>query len=153
MTSRPRPCRQPCLPHSHPHILTVAPTRNHLCLSPRSELGSLSFCRKLLFSATLTHNPEQLAPLNLVRPQLYSVVPGRIAPAIGEAEAPQGAQYGIPQTLTEHTILCEHGEKVRSTSPEEHSFFLPFGLPLPFLTLIHGWLLGSLWSSFTCCAS
>eukprot|EP00038_Savillea_parva_P009304 m.182638 g.182638 ORF g.182638 m.182638 type:complete len:706 (-) comp15584_c0_seq1:39-2156(-) len=90
------------------------------------ELASRSFVRKLLFSATLSHDPEQLASLGLVFPKLF-VADERLnrrrrkttsndkhAAAHDDGNATttkavtsQGAaHYSIPDTLSEHMVVC-----------------------------------------------
>jgi ATP-dependent RNA helicase DDX51/DBP6 len=53
--------------------------------------------QKLLFSATLTHNPEKLAHLRLVNPICFSVQ--------------TDARYIVPETLQEYMVLCDMNEK------------------------------------------
>jgi ATP-dependent RNA helicase DDX51/DBP6 len=89
--------------------------------------------QKLLFSATLTHDPEHLDELRLTNPRLFAasgtVVGGRDEPsraaaktgkAAGAADADADAEpagratpYALPSTLSEELLLCQAAEKVR----------------------------------------
>ncbi|RKP27985.1 P-loop containing nucleoside triphosphate hydrolase protein [Syncephalis pseudoplumigaleata] len=58
--------------------------------------------QKLLFSATLTRNPEKIASLRLVNPSYIAV----------QASLDQGAErYMTPTTLKEHYLVCRSTEK------------------------------------------
>ena len=82
--------------------------------------------RKLLFSATLSHDPEQLSALHLILPRLYlassdstradaaaadaagntgSGAAGSAAPLDGDRE------FSMPSTLTEHKVICHATKK------------------------------------------
>jgi len=65
------------------------------------ELNSGRWVRKLLFSATLSHDPEQLASLGLVFPTLY--VADSRTDQTTEGSHPE---YSTPTTLTEHMVVC-----------------------------------------------
>eukprot|EP00116_Pleurobrachia_bachei_P002819 sb/3463081/ len=51
--------------------------------------------QKLLFSATITHNPAKLAPLQLHRPVMYNC----------------GGKYTLPSTLQQHVVRCKLEDK------------------------------------------
>lgn len=65
--------------------------------------------QKLLFSATLSQDPEQLEQLNLFEPKLYRC----LVPAAGlDSGAGQGvAQTSLPATLTQLYTVCRQGDK------------------------------------------
>ena len=77
-----------------PYIISRIPSY------PRSRLHSnmtLSVhCRKLLFSATLTRNPERLSQLDLYRPVLYCV----------ENTDTQRHKYTLPPNLHQTIVTC-----------------------------------------------
>ena len=58
--------------------------------------------QKLLFSATLSHDPEQLEQLNLFEPSLYRCV----VPADGDTAA-----QSLPASLTQLYTVCQQGDK------------------------------------------
>ncbi|XP_070565553.1 ATP-dependent RNA helicase DDX51-like [Ptychodera flava] len=69
--------------------------------------------QKLLFSATLSQNPEKLMQLNLFQPRLFtSVVKATNDPdSILKKEGEFVGKYTTPAGLTEHLIQCDAGEK------------------------------------------
>lgn len=56
--------------------------------------------QKLLFSATLTQNPEKLAGLGLVNPQFFN-----------STAVPKGFLYSIPQTVQQHFMVIDYEQK------------------------------------------
>ncbi|KAJ8401062.1 hypothetical protein AAFF_G00390190 [Aldrovandia affinis] len=68
--------------------------------------------QKLLFSATLTQNPEKLQLLSLHQPRLFSSVHTRPA-ASGSAAVPSQPQekFNFPQGLTEYYVPCTLSKK------------------------------------------
>ena len=73
--------------------------------------------QKLLFSATLSHDPEQLASLELVLPTLFvaehgssqhigSDVDVRLGDGDGDGEDSHEGRYSTPATLKEHMVVC-----------------------------------------------
>ncbi|EDV29576.1 uncharacterized protein TRIADDRAFT_52102 [Trichoplax adhaerens] len=62
--------------------------------------------QKLLFSATLTYDPEKLAPLELFSPLLYQISDQKSNLSTNEID-----YYVTPAELTEYYIICEPGEK------------------------------------------
>ncbi|KAG8748237.1 ATP-dependent RNA helicase dbp6 [Ceratobasidium sp. 414] len=64
----------------------------------------LSSCQKLLFSATLTHDPSKIVPLGLRDPR-YFVVGDRTG--IGAEEE----TFAFPATLAEHMCVCPPAQK------------------------------------------
>ncbi|XP_065056118.1 ATP-dependent RNA helicase DDX51-like [Rhopilema esculentum] len=84
--------------------------RGHLVASSidRNELP----LQKLLFSATMTQNPEKLGPLNLYNPVFFKVM--------GKAEiegkdtskgSEETERYTLPELLEEKMTICKPGEK------------------------------------------
>lgn len=70
--------------------------------------------QKLLFSATLTHDPEQLASMNLTHPRLFIAdgVTRRAAEAgRNPALRKQVEVHVTPATLSEHIIVCGAAHK------------------------------------------
>lgn len=72
--------------------------------------------QKVLFSATLSHNPEQLMQLKLFQPRLVTSVmspdqkpTNQVAPK--EDDNQDHGNYIIPSGLEEHYIVCTSGEK------------------------------------------
>ncbi|XP_066116974.1 ATP-dependent RNA helicase DDX51 isoform X2 [Saccopteryx bilineata] len=60
--------------------------------------------QKLLFSATLTQNPEKLQQLGLYLPQLFSTQPAHGGPR--DADADLGGKYTFPAGLSHHYVPC-----------------------------------------------
>ncbi|KAJ1982814.1 ATP-dependent RNA helicase dbp6 [Dimargaris verticillata] len=68
--------------------------------------------QKLLFSATLTTDPAQIASLRLVDPHYISVRDTEMpTPLAGEAAATMDEQYTLPPTLTQHLLTVTAEEK------------------------------------------
>ncbi|KAM5192563.1 ATP-dependent RNA helicase DDX51 [Mantella aurantiaca] len=69
--------------------------------------------QKLLFSATLTHNPEKLQQLGLYQPRLFSSVHKQ--PHKDTAESPEeplsSANFSLPEGLTHYYIPCNLNSK------------------------------------------
>ncbi|CAE6417686.1 unnamed protein product [Rhizoctonia solani] len=63
-----------------------------------------SSCQKLLFSATLTHDPSKIVPLGLRDPR-YFVVGDQTG--VGAEEE----TFAFPDTLTEHMCVCSPADK------------------------------------------
>ena len=78
----------------------------------RSAQGS--WLQKMLFSATLNHDPEQLAALNLAHPRLFIAQDGQAVTGesghgnVGEDDM---AEMTTPSTLTEHMVMCGGANK------------------------------------------
>eukprot|EP00124_Ichthyophonus_hoferi_P001071 Ihof_evm11s49 gene=Ihof_evmTU11s49 len=92
------------LASAHPTAESTLIPGEHL--TTRAQLVSLTPARnaqpqlplqKLVFSATLSHNPEKLSALQLHRPHLVA--------------ASTGARYIIPSRLKESMVVCTAGEK------------------------------------------
>ncbi|XP_035291618.1 ATP-dependent RNA helicase DDX51 isoform X1 [Anguilla anguilla] len=70
--------------------------------------------QKLLFSATLTQNPEKLQQLGLHQPRLFSSVHSRL-PATDSPSTPDTSQpqerFNFPQGLTEYYVPCTLSKK------------------------------------------
>ncbi|KAG7239172.1 hypothetical protein INR49_029923 [Caranx melampygus] len=68
--------------------------------------------QKLLFSATLTQNPEKLQQLGLHQPRLFSSIHSQSS-TTAAAEAPTNKQdrFDFPQGLTEYYIPCTLNKK------------------------------------------
>ncbi|KAK0223191.1 DEAD-domain-containing protein [Armillaria fumosa] len=71
-----------------------------------------SSCQKLLFSATLTRDPSKIAVLELREPKYFVIHSSR-----PEKDANSGLldmvmeQFTMPESLTEHMIVCESSQK------------------------------------------
>ena len=90
--------QMPLFKHRHitpPHISTP---KSHPTLNTLNVLQPQSSLQKLLFSATLSFDPEQLSILQLHRPKLYTVSP---------ATKEHVGQSVLPSTLTERMITCK----------------------------------------------
>ncbi|XP_016058602.1 PREDICTED: ATP-dependent RNA helicase DDX51, partial [Miniopterus natalensis] len=64
--------------------------------------------QKLLFSATLTQNPEKLQQLGLYQPRLFSTRPAGGGPrdADMDTEVDLGGKYTFPEGLSHHYVPC-----------------------------------------------
>ncbi|KAF6080918.1 DEAD-box helicase 51 [Phyllostomus discolor] len=62
--------------------------------------------QKLLFSATLTQNPEKLQQLGLHQPRLFSTRPARGGPADADSDSDSGGKYTFPSGLSHHYVPC-----------------------------------------------
>lgn len=119
----------------------VAESSGGGCGSSRSSLAIRAshyggHMRKLLFSATLSHDPEQLSALHLILPRLYLASNNVVAPrnhlgagagdddgdgdgdgegGVGSAAldsaAKAGSEYAMPSTLNESLIVCHATRK------------------------------------------
>ncbi|XP_053784416.1 ATP-dependent RNA helicase DDX51 [Desmodus rotundus] len=89
--------QDPCalLQRRQPQAVTAAST-----CSPQMPL------QKLLFSATLTQNPEKLQQLGLYQPRLFSTQPARGGPGDADADVGSGAKYTFPSGLSHHYVPC-----------------------------------------------
>ncbi|XP_047418154.1 LOW QUALITY PROTEIN: ATP-dependent RNA helicase DDX51 [Sciurus carolinensis] len=89
----------PCalLQRRQPQIVTAAST-----CCPQMPL------QKLLFSATLTQNPEKLQQLGLYKPRLFSTGPMHKGPQDRgvEADEDSAGKYTFPVGLTHHYVPC-----------------------------------------------
>ncbi|KAF6729888.1 ATP-dependent RNA helicase DDX51 [Oryzias melastigma] len=65
--------------------------------------------QKLLFSATLTQNPEKLQQLGLHQPRLFSSAHSSESPADAAALKPE--RFDFPQGLTEYYVPCTLSKK------------------------------------------
>ncbi|XP_033847040.1 ATP-dependent RNA helicase DDX51 [Periophthalmus magnuspinnatus] len=88
------------------------------CLFRRPEavhLTAASLCpaqmplQKLLFSATLTHNPEKLQQLGLYQPRLFTSAHQVSEPASVPTPTPE--RFHFPQGLTEYYVPCTLSKK------------------------------------------
>ncbi|KAG8515031.1 ATP-dependent RNA helicase DDX51 [Galemys pyrenaicus] len=61
--------------------------------------------QKLLFSATLTQNPEKLQQLGLYQPRLFSTGPAPSGPR-DTGDSALGGKYAFPAGLTHHYVPC-----------------------------------------------
>ncbi|KAG9128085.1 ATP-dependent RNA helicase dbp6 [Ceratobasidium sp. 392] len=73
---------------------------------PPTELDEpqASSCQKLLFSATLTHDPSKIVPLGLRDPRYFVVGEQASAGAVEET-------FAFPTTLSEHMCVCSPADK------------------------------------------
>ncbi|XP_037016861.2 ATP-dependent RNA helicase DDX51 [Artibeus jamaicensis] len=62
--------------------------------------------QKLLFSATLTQNPEKLQQLGLYQPRLFSAQPARGGCGDGASDVDSGGKYTFPSGLSHHYVPC-----------------------------------------------
>ncbi|CAK6439926.1 unnamed protein product [Pipistrellus nathusii] len=83
------------LQRRRPQVVTAAST-----CCPQMPL------QKLLFSATLTQNPEKLQQLGLHQPWLFSTRPARGAPAGTDMDVDAGGKYTFPAGLSHHYVPC-----------------------------------------------
>ncbi|KAJ7333122.1 ATP-dependent RNA helicase ddx51 [Desmophyllum pertusum] len=70
--------------------------------------------QKLLFSATMTHSPEKLAPLQLYQPILFTATGSVNQTNDGgdyTADVTTAGRYSIPEGLSEYMTVCNNGEK------------------------------------------
>lgn len=70
--------------------------------------------QKLLFSATMTHSPEKLAPLQLYQPILFTVTASinqTKDSGKSTADTTTAVRYSIPEGLSEYMTVCNNGEK------------------------------------------
>lgn len=65
--------------------------------------------QKLLFSATLTHNPEKLQQLSLYQPRLFTSVFQASEPTSSPGPTPE--RFHFPQGLTEYYVPCTLSKK------------------------------------------
>lgn len=65
--------------------------------------------QKLLFSATLTHNPEKLQQLGLYQPRLFSSSHSPSETSPSPAQRPES--FNFPQGLTEYYVPCTLSKK------------------------------------------
>ncbi|KAK7800157.1 hypothetical protein U0070_001370 [Myodes glareolus] len=85
------------LQRTQPQAVTAAST-----CSPQMPL------QKLLFSATLTQNPEKLQRLGLYQPRLFSTRLGQSGPKdTVEMDGNLGGKYTFPVGLTHHYVPCK----------------------------------------------
>ncbi|KAH0509090.1 ATP-dependent RNA helicase DDX51 [Microtus ochrogaster] len=89
------------LQRTQPQAVTAAST-----CSPQMPL------QKLLFSATLTQNPEKLQRLGLYQPRLFSTKLGHSCPKdTVEMDGNFGGKYTFPVGLTHHYVPCKLSSK------------------------------------------
>lgn len=69
--------------------------------------------QKLLFSATLTHNPEKLQKLGLYQPRLFTSMHKKPKSDIAEdqTEPPTSQNFSLPEELTHYYIPCSLSSK------------------------------------------
>ncbi|CAL8312491.1 unnamed protein product [Lota lota] len=67
--------------------------------------------QKLLFSATLTMNPEKLQQLGLHQPRLFSSTHSGPAPGSGPASTKSQERFNFPEGLTEYYVPCTLSKK------------------------------------------
>ncbi|KAL6095555.1 ddx51 [Pungitius sinensis] len=67
--------------------------------------------QKLLFSATLTQNPEKLQQLGLHQPRLFSSIHSHSASGTPQASAQTQGGFDFPQGLTEYYVPCTMSKK------------------------------------------
>ncbi|XP_067084169.1 ATP-dependent RNA helicase DDX51 [Osmerus mordax] len=70
--------------------------------------------QKLLFSATLTQNPEKLQQLGLYQPRLFSSIPSQLAsenPSSDTDVSQPNETFNFPEGLTEYYVPCTLNKK------------------------------------------
>ncbi|CAG0880704.1 unnamed protein product [Darwinula stevensoni] len=92
------------------------PIERRQMLTVASLAAGRRHLRKLLFSATLSQNPEKLEELKLFQPQLFTVLsPKDTMTAIdGESTGIEGSfvgKYTTPKELKEYRLRCEESVK------------------------------------------
>ncbi|KAG9315244.1 hypothetical protein JVU11DRAFT_4378 [Chiua virens] len=75
-----------------------------------SERRGLS-CQKLLFSATLTRDPGKLASLGLRDPKYFIVQNQTEGGSEGAPSHVVSERFTMPNTLTEHMVICDPSQK------------------------------------------
>ncbi|XP_006910109.2 ATP-dependent RNA helicase DDX51, partial [Pteropus alecto] len=83
------------LQRRQPQVVTAAST-----CCPQMPL------QKLLFSATLTQNPEKLQQLGLYQPRLFSTGLAGRGPRDAAVDGDSGGKYTFPTGLTHHYVPC-----------------------------------------------
>jgi ATP-dependent RNA helicase DDX51/DBP6 len=107
-------------------------------LSPYSERKESS-CQKLLFSATLTRDPDKIAALDLRDPK-YFVVGTNKSGGPGDNAAVEFAleRFAMPSTLTVIFFSLASSHKILRSSTQEHMIICESSQkPLIFFYLVH----------------
>ncbi|KAK0469813.1 DEAD-domain-containing protein [Desarmillaria tabescens] len=105
-TPVPVPCHNAIAPAFHPFHSSILDGPNYV-YEPKE-----TSCQKLLFSATLTRDPSKIAVLELRDPKYFIVHSSRSG-----KDASSGLldmvmeQFTMPESLTEHMIVCESSQK------------------------------------------
>ncbi|KAM8961236.1 ATP-dependent RNA helicase DDX51 [Pelodytes ibericus] len=108
---------QDWLYHVTKAVFQMEPSATNLLFS-RKEPGTVtaaSSChcqiplQKLLFSATLTQNPEKLQKLGLYQPRLFTSMNKNTSTALSETS--NTASYSLPEGLTQYYIPCNLNSK------------------------------------------
>ncbi|KAG8965381.1 ATP-dependent RNA helicase dbp6 [Tulasnella sp. 408] len=105
-----------------PYPDAVAPAWHAISGTTRSRITTsldepkASSCQKLLFSATLTQDPEKIAALQLRKPKYFVVKSlskenGEAADEAMGMEVEGTEQFALPQTLSEHWLSMESSVK------------------------------------------
>ncbi|XP_070843371.1 ATP-dependent RNA helicase DDX51 isoform X2 [Chaetodon trifascialis] len=95
---------------SGPETMSIFRRTEPACLTAASLSPPQMPLQKLLFSATLTHNPEKLQQLGLHQPRLFSSI---LSHSNTTPAAPTQKQdcFDFPQCLTEYYVPCTLSKK------------------------------------------
>ncbi|XP_068098660.1 ATP-dependent RNA helicase DDX51 [Hyperolius riggenbachi] len=97
-------------PDSHPVLFT---RKDNVVTTVANSCQCQIPLQKLLFSATLTHNPEKLQQLGLYQPRLFTSLHKQ--PPKATAEDPDGpvsaGNFSLPEGLTHYYIPCNLNSK------------------------------------------
>ncbi|XP_073485303.1 ATP-dependent RNA helicase DDX51 [Aquarana catesbeiana] len=98
--------------HSDTHPMLFA-RKEHVVATVANSSQCQTPLQKLLFSATLTHNPEKLQQLGLYQPRLFSSVhkPTHKNTAENPEERLSSGNFSLPEGLTHYYIPCNLNSK------------------------------------------
>ncbi|XP_054911779.1 ATP-dependent RNA helicase DDX51 isoform X3 [Poeciliopsis prolifica] len=94
-----------------PEARTLFRRTEPACITAASLSPGQMPLQKLLFSATLTQDPEKLQQLGLHQPQLFSSVHGPSGSATAADPAHKHDRFDFPQGLTEFYVPCTMNKK------------------------------------------
>ena len=107
MAHRPPPPAAQLLAHRPPGWAALTARTSALVPTAAASTCGASSLQKLLFSATLTHDPERLDALHLAHPKLFA----EQDEAADAPDGPAASPYALPATLTEELLVCQPHEK------------------------------------------
>ncbi|MED6265354.1 ATP-dependent RNA helicase ddx51, partial [Characodon lateralis] len=93
-----------------PGARTLLRRTEPVCITAASLSPAQMPLQKLLFSATLTQNPEKLQQLGLYQPQLFSSVHSPSSSTTADPTQKQ-ERFDFPQGLTEYYVPCTINKK------------------------------------------
>ncbi|XP_032445644.1 ATP-dependent RNA helicase DDX51 [Xiphophorus hellerii] len=94
-----------------PEARTLFRRTEPACITAASLSPGQMPLQKLLFSATLTQNPEKLQQLGLHQPQLFSSVHGPSSSTTAADPTHKHERFDFPQGLTEFYVPCTMNKK------------------------------------------